>query len=69
MCEGIPENEWNSFLDCSQAESGWATCGLLSEVKFAMEAPDDSFRKCFFKLLQSVTEASKLTFVMMLWAL
>lgn len=68
MCEGNPENEWNTFLDCSQAKSGWATCGLLSEVKLTVEAPDN-FRECLFKLLQSLTEASKLTFVMILWAL
>lgn len=56
------------FFDCIHYESIWGACGLLNEVRNAMEA-SESFCECLFKLLQNLNETNKITFLMMLWAI
>lgn len=68
MCEGNPYNEWHVFFDCIHAENVWRNCGLLHDVKNAMEVAE-SFKECFFHLPHSLDDTKKKVLAMMCWAL
>lgn len=66
--KAIRKNERHIFFDLVHAEFVWTASGLLQQVKIAM-AFVESFRECFFSLLQSLGKPSRKTMAMMFWAL